>query len=1100
MDNDDSSQKRREILKMLAASGGLSGLSQTASADSSSESPTTDAEIETDSDGPGVETESIDPCQATADEPTTFRWDVQEVEGEWAVIQSAWAVFINGELRGDRVLEGALEEFSIGGYEPDDRVFLYTAWEFMRFDNRIDPETIVIDRGYSAIVDGGVAPEIVEVSRSPNTPEAGESVQIDLVVSDPDELIERAKLIPTHISGLLDVENAGIVDEQDDGLIMDPVEVGEDETHFQYQLPPVLGPGGEFRYQIECDWSFRHWEGCEVEEQSLQPTYDGEFAGIDSTPDAIEYRIYVFDHVQDVAVVPVRPSDVESPQHDPDPTDFSQFPYTLETDVAYEEDHLHHHIRRKAAFVNDYYSRSIGSMGQHGFNFELVTRIDHPMIDSGWVTLPNEFEYYQDPDFGGPDRYFVEPEPLLGDVQDFILEDIPIQEYDTGFLLLPRIEGPAWWRGWIPPAELMEGLEWLSDLYADFVSELVIDQLEAYNEKIVDFLPVEELDWCLDTVEGNSWRHELGHAMGPDGTMGLTDIYAHDEMPTFGDTKGWGLMGRGSPHDALLSFDKLLGGQMTRPRSWLSMNLNRLSLLPQQVQSEPLLSKDVGDEVQFIEVPTEEQILFRTMEEVAEILDPSNDEEEVISLSELKPVFIVEPRVGHNEYSKSIVSPHHIELGGEDPEGDDEWERNVEDLGSVKNTPTEGVNGGVNVYRLMDITAVPADGNDEDDEDDNGINFEPYLIRRIAGADDPIQPTVEPGQSIEDGLTGVEFDVEDEESVDLGTETTTTVSRSLPSISTDTLPRITINASIIRQGHWLGSLYEDGQDRWEEFTDSMRGAITHPETAVPEVDLIVETPDGKRTGVDPETGEVLSEIEGSRVTFTGETPQVTIPQDTEATALLSVERYREAASVLVPDHVPVSIGMAFDTDPEIIVNDDVIEVEGRERYRVHGTVSPTNPQKVLEPCEAEVDPERITVNSAPGEFVTAYLTGFEDDVDLHEVDVSSCSLGHVPAVHDDRYGFVENPVVEIDGEEGLMVKFDREVVIDEFGPGMHYQVLKGVIGGVIFQGGAEFEVFDPSDQGEGRGPPDDIPGRGPGDRDGGDGAGSGRGPGDQPNT
>lgn len=58
------------------------------------------------------------------------------------------------------------------------------------------------------------------------------------------------------------------------------------------------------------------------------------------------------------------------------------------------------------------------------------------------------------------------------------------------------------------------------------------------------------------------------------------------------------------------------------------------------------------------------------------------------------------------------------------------------------------------------------------------------------------------------------------------------------------------------------------------------------------------------------------------------------------------------------------------------------------------------------------------------------LTGVDSDRERLELDDSNLALGPVPAVHDDQYGFVENPVVEIVGEEALVVTFDRAKVIE----------------------------------------------------------------------
>lgn len=167
-----------------------------------------------------------------------------------------------------------------------------------------------------------------------------------------------------------------------------------------------------------------------------------------------------------------------------------------------------------------------------------------------------------------------------------------------------------------------------------------------------------------------------------------------------------------------------------------------------------------------------------------------------------------------------------------------------------------------------------------------------------------------------------------------------------------------------------------------------------------------------------------------------------------------------------PEHVPYRREVVVDQDPTIR-DDGIPFIEGRTRQTVETTTAEEFETAVLTGTDVDLSPDRLNAKSG-GNFVTAEIT-FDTDVDPKTLVVDSVLLDQAPAVSDEQYGFVRNPVVEDRDAPTVQVKFDRQAVIDALESGEQDVVVTGVVDGVSFQADTSVELFSPGNGGGPRG-------------------------------
>ena len=224
-------------------------------------------------------------------------------------------------------------------------------------------------------------------------------------------------------------------------------------------------------------------------------------------------------------------------------------------------------------------------------------------------------------------------------------------------------------------------------------------------------------------------------------------------------------------------------------------------------------------------------------------------------------------------------------------------------------------------------------------------------------------------------------------------------------------------------------------------------------------------PDGRRTGVDPETGEIVEEIPGSRVVIRGRKSAIVTPGFEDLTFEVRPDRllsFLDDHGIGTPNWIPYRQRLIVDdADASIETIEDVPYVDGRtvtEATAVHVVDDPETSSFVS--VSLDLDPDRLNVNSS-GNFVTGWI-GFPESVDPSNLVLESVVLDYVEAITDDQYGCVRNPPVRERGSRAyVQVKFPREEIIEQFGVGEHEPMVTGVADGTTFRGATTFEVFEP---------------------------------------
>lgn len=236
---------------------------------------------------------------------------------------------------------------------------------------------------------------------------------------------------------------------------------------------------------------------------------------------------------------------------------------------------------------------------------------------------------------------------------------------------------------------------------------------------------------------------------------------------------------------------------------------------------------------------------------------------------------------------------------------------------------------------------------------------------------------------------------------------------------------------------------------------------------LPPLDVQVRMDDGRTIGTDPQSGEVINEIESGRVSGTLTRRHVTVPlREAGSIAEVAVSADRLKAAIrergkTPPAEIPYDQELIIEDDPTLTTEDGVTRIEGRQKIK---TASTTDADSTTRPIVANanvtLEPSVLRPKSN-GKFVTTYMR-FTGDVDPTEVQLSSVVMNGVHAVDDEQYGFVKNPPAERrDGEEAVMVKFPRKDVIDSLDVGRQELTVSGVVGDTPFIGSGTVELKSP---------------------------------------
>lgn len=704
-------------------------------------------------------------------------------------------------------------------------------------------------------------------------------------------------------------------------------------------------------------------------------------------------------------------------------------------------------VRRRAEFVNEHYASGLGNMGAKGFDVELLNErhSDTGPLVTEWHELPKQKSEYetQDPD-DLPDE----------NVREFVRESlqafnpsggVDVADYDTGMVINPEQLSLANWQGSILPTARFE------------IPEIGLDirtptELPGIDIAPYDLADGEQIDAIYATIDDDAWSHEFGHAMGPGLEVGFPEMYKMtNSFNNFGNIGNWGVMGGGTHNDVVSAFVRgFVGDQWYDIDNWIGWNTDlHVKDDVTMALEKPLSEFELGDDAQlllsaYFEFAVVIEVDYPDLGE----LDPGID----VDIREADPqfgIYVLENREGK---PSGIVDLAHDELVTAPP------------------TTKDGTDyqKGVALYRF-DILHFDEFDVDLGDVLDPEVNVEigtdslqlDFLPENPAAdpatEDDPTKISLSSGhRTYEDRVSGSKF------------ELTKTRYQGGPEVTV----KREVEELVDVNGELISDVVTFVVDRLDEFEDRLREAfsgVTSGGARIPKFDVYAETPDGRRAGTDPETGEVVEEIEGARVVQTMTWTVVSVPASSDVTFEVSDARLRsflESAGVEVPEPVAYDRTVILDNDPEIVERDGTAYIDGRTVQRGPAAVGDDG-QPALQSVPVDVDPARINAKSN-GQFVTAFVG--VGSLDPEKLLLESVALEQVSAVTDEQYGFVKNPPTRTrDGETFVMVKFPRDRVVEQLGTGTHEVQLSGLVENVTVYGTTEATVFESGNGNDGNG-------------------------------
>lgn len=669
-------------------------------------------------------------------------------------------------------------------------------------------------------------------------------------------------------------------------------------------------------------------------------------------------------------------------------------------DLLWTGDELFEKLRTRTEEFARYCASGLGTMGAHGLDFNLITDVDSDRVDDGWLVLPYDLdEYFDHTNYEDDEKFPIHNERERPDLP-IAEQAVTLADRDPDIEIAARDEETT---VFVSTEESLQGpsgpLAYGGFYWGGPIAEGMWGELEGL---------------VFARIGGGAWTHEIGHHLD------FPDLYLSDSAPlrAIGE---WGPMGAGDVYTAYCK-----GAHSTLPDQYARQFDTETWLEPVRtavdgrtvVNPFPLTGKEVGDEMRYVFSEVTETTVFEYENE---------DGEEV--------EYVIEEGVDDSYYV--VESRRSGDTDIRTPELDDTYTR----------SPDPSGNDGIALYWAGIYDPTKHEGSN--DPLDPQLQYMPPSWESFDDvvADDPTHVTLPygSGSSFHDSLSSLTFELLSE-LVSTTTEPVEVRVDAHPTIrSTDTDNMTTYVVS-----------------RSNGFPDSgpEAPAGTAP-PAVPGLDLLAETPDGRRVGVDPGSGTLVNEVDGATVTSTGADQRISVPSGVDVTVTVSAERLKSALrdhGETPPETITYDRTAVVESAPEVVTDGDATRIEGRLKRVSTAAVDDRTTTAV--PATVDIEPPRINADSE-GKFVTAYVA-FGGDVRPGEIQVESVLLETIQVVTDDQYGFVRNPPVEErDGREYVMVKFWRDEIIDGFELGEHEPVLSGNVDGVSFATPAVFELFEP---------------------------------------
>jgi len=692
---------------------------------------------------------------------------------------------------------------------------------------------------------------------------------------------------------------------------------------------------------------------------------------------------------------------------------------------------LYGSLRAKAEYLNEFYASGLGNMGAKGFDVEFVTSAaDGDAVDGGWITLDESQSEYR------AETYALDfLDEALATAHERL--DVEWGQYQTALVLNEELLSNPFWMGEIPPA-LSLSFPWFDVEYSlrDF-------DLPVEPRPLPDDASREVIDAMYVSRTGDAWRHEFGHAMGPELQIGFPELYDPEGMnnavANWGVVGDWGIMG--TDGDVVTGVLRSLFGETpwNNPLdNWLDIDPTLHVVDDQTVETEsPLTEKELGDSAEYlfspyanfsVDVDVDWPSLDIDLWDRDVSLDPGDVDVDVEEADAQLGMYIVEER---RSEETSVEHPTDGPLS----------------------TSPDGSNHGVALYRFdtIEVEGLSTLRSVVDPDEDVELSLSPRSLE--------LEYLPPEGSGIHAPDTDVTLSTDDTEYVD--PLTASTFELVTPPSAGD--PEVEVRRDVSELVENLDDVADRAVsivvDFVSEYLEDELGSLESAEDPLPGLEVLAVTPDGERAGITP-SGEVVTEIEGSRVRGTPGTPVVTVPGDASVDVRVTAERIKDHLredGYEPPRHVPYERTVVVDDATEPVENDDVASIEGRTSITAPGVTGGETEQNAVVGVPADVSPNPVPAGSN-GRWLTASV-GLPDDVAVEDIQLSSVSLAGVSAIHDDQYGFVRNPPVHTeDGRRFVEVKFPRDEVVSALGTGSHEVQILGVAEWTTLRGTTTLEV------------------------------------------
>lgn len=516
----------------------------------------------------------------------------------------------------------------------------------------------------------------------------------------------------------------------------------------------------------------------------------------------------------------------------------------------------------------------------------------------------------------------------------------------------------------------------------------------------------------------DTWLHEFGHSIGPGLQIGFPDLYEIDTpFQNFGNVMDWGLMG-GRDGKVLGSFNRSLGDNAFEAGDgWLEADVEAHVLDDLTTDLPDLTTLELGDDATYI------ISVWGYFNVDIGLKVPEVDTDWQFG------IFLLEGRPGGD-------APFAAPWGYVPPLSPDPFD-------------TDGV--ALFEFGILDLD-VDTDGVKEI-IDDIGDKRPPDLIT-VNDADAVDIDYVPPRPNREDRPT---LHSSNDSHYHAGAATTFEL--------TDPLSGGEASVKLVRDTGTLGDAISFIVDILGDLEDYIDTQLSGNNDLLPSVDVYAETSDGRRAGFDPDTGEVVSEIDGADVGGTVNRHRVTVPATADVEFTVSTQRLEdelEERGIEPPAEITYERRLVADEPRSVETRDGLPFLAGRTA--VSEKTSNTGSTVAVRTVDVEIEPPRINA-TANGNFVTVDL-GFERGTDVSSFSPASFAMSGVQAVHDDQYGFVTDPPTETrEGRTYVTVKFPRDKLVNALGTGDLSPQILGSLDDELVRGRGSATVFEPGSNG-----------------------------------